>query len=112
MIEDIKQLLGISNKIQATLETDLVAARKQVADLTAVLETERAAVVQIKADLATATQTIGSLQAKIVELETAATTAAADAAAAATALAAKTDTTVAIRAANVVASQGVPPLAI
>jgi len=70
MIEDIKQLLGISTKIQATIDTDLVAARKQVTDLTAALETERAAAVQAKADLATASQTIGSLQAKIVELET------------------------------------------
>jgi len=112
MIEDIKQLLGISTKIQATIDTDLVAARKQVTDLTAALETERAAAVQAKADLATASQTIGSLQAKIVELENAAIAATATAAAAATALIASTDTTVAIRAATITASQGVPPLAI
>jgi chromosome segregation ATPase len=112
MIEELKQVLGISNKIQTHIETDLVAARKQVTDLTAALETERTAAVQLKADLATATQTIGSLQAKIVELENAAIAAAATAAAAAPALAASTDTNVAIRAATITASQGVPPLAI
>ena len=112
MIEDIKQLLGISTKIQTAIDTDLVAARKQVTDLTAALETERAAGAQAKADLATASQTIGSLQAKIVELQAERAASILLAEKAATDLAASTDTKVAIRAATITASQGVPPLAI
>jgi chromosome segregation ATPase len=112
MIEQLAKLLGISDKIEKTIDQDLANAKATIVDLTARLESDRQAVIQARADLGTATQTIGSLQTKIAELEAAAITSAAAFTAQTAALAAKTETAVAIRAASITAAQGVPPLAI
>jgi len=115
MIEDIKALTGNVGKIAATIDQALASSQKQVTDLTVALETDRQAYALARADLATAKALVASQGAEIATLKATVETQASDAAALAAATiasAAKVDSTVAVRAAAITATQGVPPLAI